>query len=140
MEIRELHSADEWAQGFEVLKELRTTLTLVEYMELVKKMVEGGYRAFVLKVDNEMISYAGVSEATNFYNGHYLFVFDFVTKSSHRSKGYGEQLLSFLEDEAKKLGCTKICLDSGLQRLEAHRFYEDKMKFNKSSYAFKKEL
>ena len=42
-----------------------------------------------------------------------------------RSKGYGKQLLLFVETVANENNAACIALESGLQRLEAHRFYEE---------------
>jgi hypothetical protein len=33
-----------------------------------------------------------------------------------------------------------VALSSGLPRVEAHKFYESKMEFDKTSYVFKKQL
>jgi GNAT superfamily N-acetyltransferase len=41
-----------------------------------------------------------------------------------RSRGLGKGLLDWLRNEARSLGCAQLHLDSGLQRLDAHRFYE----------------
>lgn len=54
--------------------------------------------------------------------------------------GYGKTLLTFIENRAKENGCGIVALLSGLQRSEAHKFYESKMEFDKTSYVFKKQL
>ena len=47
-----------------------------------------------------------------------------VTAAEHRSNGYGRQLLQWLREEAARQDCAYLELDSGLKRLDAHRFYE----------------
>jgi GNAT superfamily N-acetyltransferase len=47
-----------------------------------------------------------------------------VTLPSHRSNGFGARLLAWLREFAVKAGCVQMHLDSGIQRKEAHRFYE----------------
>ena len=49
-------------------------------------------------------------------------------------------LLSFVNEWAKENSCEVVALSSGLQRVEAHKFYESKMEFDKTSYVFKKQL
>jgi GNAT superfamily N-acetyltransferase len=58
------------------------------------------------------------------YCGRILSVDDLVTDETMRSKGLGKALLDWLTREARSLGCGQLHLDSGLHRLDAHRFYE----------------
>ena len=46
-----------------------------------------------------------------------------ATCTTGRSSGVGGALLRRCEDIAKELGCTELILDSGTQRVDAHRFY-----------------
>ncbi|QID35486.1 GNAT family N-acetyltransferase [Streptomyces albus] len=39
------------------------------------------------------------------------------------SSGVGRELLAHLEERARASGCRTLSLDSGTQRLDAHRFY-----------------
>jgi hypothetical protein len=41
---------------------------------------------------------------------------------------------------AKENNYESVVLSSGLQRTDAHRFYEDKMDYDKVSYVFKTSL
>jgi len=56
--------------------------------------------------------------------GRFLYVDDLVTTDEQRSKGNGARMLSWLREYAVKEGCSELHLDSGMQRLDAHRFYE----------------
>jgi hypothetical protein len=49
-------------------------------------------------------------------------------------------LLSHLEELARDEGCDTIALSSSFPRPDAHRFYEEKMNFERSGYTFKKSL
>ena len=43
----------------------------------------------------------------------------------HRAReGYGKLLLEWLKNRARAEGCAELHLDSGIQRKDAHRFYE----------------
>jgi GNAT superfamily N-acetyltransferase len=52
-----------------------------------------------------------------------LYVDDLVVDASARSAGVGAALLSHLEDRGRAAGCRVLELDSGHQRVDAHRFY-----------------
>jgi GNAT superfamily N-acetyltransferase len=57
--------------------------------------------------------------------GRYLYVDDLSTHPEARRRGYGRQLLDWLADEARRLHCEQLHLDSGvgLDRVDAHRLY-----------------
>ncbi len=71
---------------------------------------------------------------------HFVWVCDLVTDDNHRSNGYGEKLLSYVHGWAKENGYESVALSSGLQRRDAHRFYEDRMHYDKVSYVFRTSL
>lgn len=60
------------------------------------------------------------------FDGKYLEIEDFVTKSGERSKGYGGELFDWLIVQAKENGCNQLRLVSNVARTDAHRFYERK--------------
>ncbi|SFA85457.1 Acetyltransferase (GNAT) family protein [Bacillus sp. UNCCL13] len=74
------------------------------------------------------------------YNGKFIWVSDLVTDANIRSNGHGAALLNYVEKWAKKNGYDIVSLSSGLQRVDAHRFYEEKMNYDKTSYVFLKRL
>ena len=73
--------------------------------------------------------------------GRYLYIDDLSTLPDARRRGYGRRLLEWLTEEAQRLGCDQLHLDSGLgtDRIDAHRLY-----FNTglavSSFHFAKRL
>lgn len=138
--IQELVSDVQWKKAFSVMKELHTALNDERYWRLTAVMRKEGYKMFALFENDEIVSIAGVIVLTSLYNGKYLWVHDLITTASKRSQGYGKRLVSFMEQWAKENNCETVALSSGLQRADAHRFYEDKMGFEKTSYVFKKEL
>lgn len=79
--------------------------------------------AFVQETDG-VVAVAGFRVGENLAWGRFLYVDDLVTHPAHRSKGYGAGLLSWLKEYAEKEGCSQLHLDSGVQKKEAHRFYE----------------
>ena len=140
-EIRELTSQDELRRAHPVMNELRTHLVeLSEYETTLEEMRAGGYRMFAVVEDDRYVALAGIAIRTNFYYGKFLYVYDLITSEKVRSKGHGKLLLDHLEELARSDGCQTIALSSGVQRADAHRFYEDKMGYDRVSYVFKKSL
>jgi GNAT superfamily N-acetyltransferase len=142
IEIIELKTREELLQGFPVINQLRTHLTPDSYLELVQEAQEiEGYKIFALLEDNSVVAACGFQPMiTLYYDGKYIWVCDLVTDENKRSNGYGEKLLAFVENWAKENDYKGVSLSSGLQRTSAHRFYEEKMGYNKVSYVFKKSL
>jgi GNAT superfamily N-acetyltransferase len=68
---------------------------------------------------------AGFRELTNLAWGHAVYVDDLSTLPDARGRGYGRALLEWCADEARRLGCDQVHLDSGVEanRLDAHRLY-----------------
>jgi GNAT superfamily N-acetyltransferase len=141
IEIKELTTEDELRAAQPVMNELRTHLMDVpEYEAHLEAMRTDGYRMFAAVEDGRYVALAGIALRTNFYYGKYLYVYDLITSEAERSKGHGKRLLDHLEELARADGCQTIALSSGVQRADAHRFYEDKMGYNRVSYVFTKEL
>lgn len=129
------------ASAYPVVKQLRDHLDEESYFELVKEaMANEGYRMFGLVNGDLLVSVIGLMPMTTLYDGRAIWVSDLVTAEMQRSKGYGGILLEFAEEWAKDHGYGKITLSSGLQREDAHRFYEEKMNYSKKSCVFKKTL
>ncbi len=141
MEIVELTTEAELREGYAVMLELRTQLDETQYMALLAEMQPRGYRQFAVRDDvGNIVAMAGIFFNVNLYYGHYLWVYDLITTANARSKGYGQALLGHLEQLARAADCDTIALSSGMQRLDAHRFYEQHMSFDRVSYTFKKAL
>ncbi|ODG89877.1 MULTISPECIES: GNAT family N-acetyltransferase [Bacillaceae] len=138
--IKLYESKEELRKGFEVLKQLRTHLNEESFFNLYEEMQKQGYQLFGLEDRGLTVAVAGVSILTNFYNGRHVFVYDLVTDESKRSNGYGKKLLDFISDFGRRNGCQLVTLQSGVQRINAHRFYEHKMEYEKLSYSFSKVI
>lgn len=106
------------------MRELRPHIAESQFLSRIRSQINAGYRlAFAQKADS-VVAVAGFRVGENLAWGRFLYVDDLVTLPAHRSKGYGANLLSWLKDLAAEEGCLQMHLDSGIQRKEAHRFYE----------------
>lgn len=139
-EIIELVTFEQWKEAFSIIKQLHPHLVEETYFKLLNGMFDTGYRLFGLTVNGQMTAIAGIIQRVNFCSKHHVYVSELVTDAEHRSKGYGEKLLYFIETWAAERGAQYIALESGLARTEAHRFYEEKGHFDRWCYSFRKKL
>ena len=139
--IKELQSQKEILEAFPVMNQLRTHLGEKAYLDLVTEAKERDmYRLFALYDKGEIVAVTGFKPMITLYYGRFVWVCDLVTDKNRRSNGYGERLLSFVQEWAEENDYQSVALSSGLQRTDAHRFYEGKMGYYKVSYVFKKNL
>jgi GNAT superfamily N-acetyltransferase len=100
-----------------------------------------GYRLVGVSEGDRVVAVAGFRVVNMLSWGRAMYVDDLSTLREARRKGYGAALLDWCADEARRLGCGQLHLDSnvGPERKDAHRLY-----FNKSlriaAYHFEKPL
>lgn len=141
VEIKELKIEKEWKEAFPVMKQLRTHLNEEQFVELVREAAEKeSYKIAALYDNEKIVAATGFMPMITLYNGKFIWVCDLVTDSESRSKGYGEALLNYVHSWSKENGYDIVSLSSGLQRIDAHRFYENKMNYDKVSYVFLKRI
>jgi GNAT superfamily N-acetyltransferase len=112
---------------FRVLVQLRRDLQQATFVERIQELGTNGYRLASLKQSGIVRAVAGFRLGDMLFTGPYMYVDDLVTDESVRSRGYGGQLLDWLFEFARSQGCSQVDLDSGIQRLDAHRFYRRKL-------------
>lgn len=123
MQINLTKSKKEIGECFQIMVQLRTTLSKEEFIKRVIKQQKYGYKLAVLKNNNKIIAVTGFRIFENLAFDKVLYVDDFVTDSENRSKGYGGKLFDWLIDYAKSKNCKLLLLDSAVHRFDAHRFY-----------------
>ena len=67
-------------------------------------------------------------------------MYDLVTGAADRSKGYGGELLGWLEGFAARNGCALVALSSDITKSGTHRFFEERMSYQRLSYVFSKRV
>jgi GNAT superfamily N-acetyltransferase len=126
--IREIELG-ETALAYAAMRELRTHL---ESQEAFVRRVDDvqraeGYRLAGAFSDDEphALAVAGFRVLHNLAWGDSLYVDDLSTLPEARGRGYGRALLDWALDEARRLGCAELHLDSGVgpEREDAHRLY-----------------
>ena len=138
--VTELRSAAEFAEVFEVIRELHQDLDERRYRELIPEMRTAGYRMFAVREEDRLAAVAGVQRFTNLYYGRHFYVYDLSVTEDARSKGHGERLLRHVEEVARGEGCGYVALACGREREGALRFYEDRMGYERPGYSMRKAL
>lgn len=72
---------------------------------------------------------------TFWMSGLTCYVSSLIVKSEDRNRGYGTVLMDHARHLALDRGCRAMILDSGMPRVNAHKFYEN-YGFEKSCYGF----
>jgi GNAT superfamily N-acetyltransferase len=126
-ELREILPPDT-ALAFPAMQALRPHYEDEEsFVERVDKVQRAeGYRLVgVFEVEPHAAAVAGFRVGHMLAWGRFLYVDDLSTLTEARRRGYGRQLLEWLTEEAQRLGCDQLHLDSGLgpDRIDAHRLY-----------------
>ena len=114
----------EVAECFEIMRQLRPGLDRADWLPRVRRMQREGYRLATARDADGVAAVAGYRMYDSIVRGGLsCYVDDLVTDERRRSRGAGHALLDWLVSEARRQRCTQLCLDSGVQRPDAHRFY-----------------
>ncbi len=124
MQIRQAGTDEDIQNCFGVITQLRPHLKADEFVSIVRTQMQDGYRLACVLESNEVVAVAGFRINRSLSWGKYLYVDDLITDETRRSRGFGKALLQWLKEEARNQGCAQFHLDSGVQRKDAHRFYE----------------
>ena len=106
-----------------VLMQLRPHLEAIAMVDQILRQQAAGYMLAYCEAEQVIRAVAGYRYGENLAYGKYMYVDDLVTNSDDRSKGFGKLLFEWLVGAARNEGCEVLCLDSGVQRFDAHRFY-----------------
>lgn len=124
MDIRIANTDHDIAACYPVMRALRPHINEAEFMARVRNQQSTGYRLAFVHTPQAVVSVAGFRISENLAWGKFLYVDDLVTHPDFRSQTHGATLLRWLKEEAAQHGCAQLHLDSGIQRKDAHRFYE----------------
>ena len=124
LDMRFADDEDNVAACYPLMRQLRPHLTsAAEFIERWRRQTSAGYRLLAIWRGEEPIVLAGFRVQDNLVHGFHLYVDDLVTLETARSSGYGQQMIARLAAEGRKLGCSKLVLDTPLTNVLGHRFY-----------------
>jgi len=107
-----------------VLRVLRGQLDDAGFTGRLAAAVAQGYAVIAACDGPAMVGALGYRLTCDLRWGRSLFVDDLVVLPDRRGQGIGAVLMRAAEDIAAAEGCDALRLCSGLDRTEAHRFYE----------------
>lgn len=122
--IRIAITDDQLRACYPVMVQLRTHLESQAFVIQAQRQMQSGYQLAYLSNSEGVCSVAGFRISESLSWGRFLYVDDLITDAQMRSQNYGHQLLDWLVQYARQQDCAQLHLDSGLQRLDAHRFYQ----------------
>jgi ribosomal protein S18 acetylase RimI-like enzyme len=138
LSIRELQSREDRLKCFEVLQELRPTLTWTQF--ICVSSVAAARDEFALAglfEGDACVGVIGYRVLYDFVHGKHLYIDDLVVTHRLRSKGAGAMMLAYAERRARELGCDGLRLCTGIENTSAISFYE-RQGWKAGSIAFKK--
>lgn len=140
--VREL-GLEETGLAYATMRELRPHVaSAVDFVERVNALQRAeGYRLVGAFVEGqaEPVAVAGFRVLHTLAWGYVLYVDDLVTREAYREQGHAAALKRWLVEEATRLGCDQLHLDSGVHRHTAHRFYLNQ-RMRITAYHFAREL
>ena len=139
MEILVVQTDDEIEKCFEVMHFLRPHLLKDKFIEKVHKQFDQGYQMACIGDNDIAFSLIGYRFLETMAWGRILYIDDLITHPDHQRSGYAGMLLDWVFEVAQNKGCDEIHLDSGYQRLDAHRLYLNKG-FHMTSHHFSKSI
>ncbi|MEA1891083.1 MAG: GNAT family N-acetyltransferase [Campylobacterota bacterium] len=107
MQIREL-DLKELDIAYDVVKQLRKSLSYEEFEDLIYDMRYMNYKMFGIMEGDVLITYAGVCIQTTFLDKRHLKVFDFITDEKYDANKYDEIMKEFLNDYARTGMCQSV--------------------------------
>lgn len=109
---------------YKVMQQLRPHLTSEQaFVSQVQRQIQEGYRLVYIQDHGQIKALAGFRFLEFLAWGKVLYIDDLVSDTANRKHGYGGKVLKWVIDEAKKVNCDQVHLDSGPQRYDAHRLY-----------------
>lgn len=103
-------------------------------------IIDKNFKTLLAELNGKIVAFIGLLKSYGYeINGPYIRIMALVVAEEYRNQGIGTQLIKVAEEWAQQNGATIITLNSGLKRMDAHRFYEH-MGFRIKGYSFIKEL
>ncbi len=130
---------DEWLGRCEAVHRVLRTALPADYRGLMRLVMAQGAELAIRHQDEVVCALAVFRCYQNTYDGQRFYIDDLVTDPAQRSAGHGAALIAWCEALARTRGCDYLCLDSGVQRARAHRFYF-REGFSIAAYSFRKAL
>lgn len=112
-----------WPEVEALIRLLRPALTAAGFEDFAARARPQGLVFTAARAGNGRCVGVSAHRVLATSRGPVLFVDDLVTAADARSAGVGARLFDGLVDLARRAGCARVELDSGVDNQAAHRFY-----------------
>jgi GNAT superfamily N-acetyltransferase len=107
-----------------VFQELRRNIATEEvFIDRWKRQRDEGYQVVYIERDGEVLAVGGYRLLHSMAWGRYIYLDDLAALTVEHGTGLGTAILRYVQQEARRLGCEGVHLDTGYQRQRAHRAY-----------------
>ncbi len=139
LDIRRIDENDYTAICSLYNNELGIKISQSEFNERVNRILENvEHDIFVAVCKENIVGFITVAKSMAIEQD-YIKINGIAVKEKYQGQRIGSQLISYVENYAKKQNVDLIILNSGCQREKAHIFYKN-LGFSKSSYCFRKKI
>ena len=122
--ISELKTKKQMLTTYELVNEMYKNIDFQDFSYKITEMMKlNNYKMIAGYYQEELVVVSGYWVSLMFYCGKYLQLSNFITSQKHRSKGFGGQILQYLQEKAISLQCNKIVLDSYIENKKSHSLY-----------------
>ena len=139
MEIKYLTSNEELFSIYPLIRQHHISMNDTDFTNFVQEMKGTGYQCIGVYIAGKLLATVGFWIGVRFYCGKYMYVNNFVVDNSERENGIGSKVMHWLEEEARRLTCKAVVLDSYVTNSAAHKFYFGKG-YVISNFHFKKDI
>lgn len=122
--IRLAESEEDVRRCWPVFRELRSSIPAErEFIDRWKRQVDETYRIAYLESGGKVLGIAGYRIIHSMAWGRIIYLDDLAVLEESQGRGFGAALLKHTQNEAARLGCEAVHLDTGYHRKRAHRTY-----------------
>jgi GNAT superfamily N-acetyltransferase len=104
----------------DLFKALRPHLSEAEFLQRWRQQNAQGYQIVYIESDIGVAAAAGFRMLNTMAWGKIMYLDDLVALASEHGRGWGTQLLQWLQQTARQDGCSGIHLDTGYHRFAAY--------------------
>lgn len=139
MEFIKLNNKD-IPQMLTLIKQLNPMMQKSEIINMLDEMFTlDYYHCFGYMVEGHLIGISSAWITVRLYSGKQCEIDNFVIDAAWRSKGIGAKFLIHIETWAQEQGCHTVELNSYLDNIKSHEFYE-RESYHKLGFHFQKKL
>ena len=124
LEIKDLSTKNSMIEAFSLIHQMYKKMNYEVFeINLDEMILRNDYKMVAGFHNEKMIAVSGYWIAKMLYCGRYLQASNLVVDENFRGRGAGKQILNYLENKARDLGCDKMVLDSYTENKKSHSLY-----------------